>query len=223
MSRIQWDTEGQKFYEFGVSKGVLFVKDTNGYGNGVPWNGLTAVNENPTGGEAQDLWADDILYGSFRSTERYEATIEAYTYPDEFAACDGSAEIAPGAYLGQQGRKRFGFAFETKIGSDADDGDPSAYRLKLVYGASAKPSGKDHSTVNDSPDATTFSWEVDTLPVAVTGHKPTATFELDSRTVDAAKLKQIEDLLYGTETNEPKLPMPDEIIQILTGKSPTGK
>ena len=129
MSRIQWDTEGQKFYEFGVSKGVLFIKDTNGYANGVPWNGLTAVNENPTGGESQDLWADDILYGSFRSTERYGATIEAYTYPDEFAACDGSAEIAPGAYLGQQGRKRFGFAFVTKIGSDADDSDPSAYRL----------------------------------------------------------------------------------------------
>lgn len=218
MSRIKWDTEGQKFYEIGASNGVLFVKDTDGYGNGVPWNGLTAVNENPTGGEAQDLWADDILYASFRSAEGYEATIEAYTYPDEFAACDGSVEIAPGAYLGQQGRKRFGFSYVTKIGSDADDSDPSAYRLHIVYGASAKPSGKDHSTVNDSPDATTFSWEVDTLPVAVTGHKPTATFEFDSRMVDAAKLKQIEDLLYGTETNEPKLPMPDEIIQILTGK-----
>ena len=176
------------------------------------------MNENPTGGEAQDLWADDILYASFRSAERYEATIEAYTYPDEFAACDGSVEIAPGAYLGQQGRKRFGFSYVTKIGSDADDSDPSAYRLHIVYGASAKPSGKDHSTINDSPDATTFSWEVDTLPVAVTGHKPTATFELDSRTVDAAKLKQIEDLLYGTETDEPKLPMPDEIIKILTAK-----
>lgn len=218
MARINWDVEGQKFYELGVSKGVLFVKDSEGYGAGVPWYGLTAVNENPTGGEAQDLWADDILYASFRSTERYEATIEAFTYPNEFAVCDGSAEIVPGAYLGQQGRKRFGFAFVTKIGSDADDSEPSAYRLHIVYGASAKPSGKDHSTINDSPDAATMSWEIDTLPVAVTGHKPTATFELDSRTVDAAKLKQIEDLLYGTETNEPKLPMPDEIIQILTGK-----
>lgn len=218
MARINWDAEGQKFYELGVSKGVLFVKDTDGYGNGVPWNGLTAVNENPTGGEAQDLWADDILYASFRSAERYEATIEAYTYPDEFAACDGSVEIAPGAYLGQQGRKRFGFSYVTKIGSDADDSDPSAYRLHIVYGAAAKPSGKDHSTINDSPDAVTMSWEIDTLPVAVTGHKPTATFELDSRTVDAAKLKRIEDLLYGTETDEPKLPMPDEIINILTGE-----
>lgn len=218
MARINWDVEGQKFYELGVSKGVLFVKDSEGYGAGVPWYGLTAVNENPTGGEAQDLWADDILYASFRSTERYEATIEAFTYPNEFAVCDGSAEIVPGAYLGQQGRKRFGFAFVTKIGSDADDSDPSAYRLHIVYGASAKPSGKDHSTINDSPDATTMSWEIDTLPVAVTGHKPTATFELDSRTVDAEKLKQIEDLLYGTETDEPKLPMPDEIIKILTGK-----
>lgn len=218
MARINWDAEGQKFYELGVSKGVLFVKDTDGYGNGVPWNGLTAVNENPTGGEAQDLWADDILYASFRSAERYEATIEAYTYPDEFAACDGSVEIAPGAYLGQQGRKRFGFSYVTKIGSDADDSDPSAYRLHIVYGAAAKPSGKDHSTINDSPDAVTMSWEIDTLPVAVTGHKPTATFELDSRTVDAAKLKRIEDMLYGTETDEPKLPMPDEIINILTGE-----
>lgn len=223
MARINWDVEGQKFYELGVSKGVLFVKDSEGYGAGVPWYGLTAVNENPTGGEAQDLWADDILYASFRSTERYEATIEAFTYPNEFAVCDGSAEIVPGAYLGQQGRKRFGFAFVTKIGSDADDSEPSAYRLHIVYGASAKPSGKDHSAINDSPDAATMSWEIDTLPVAVTGHKPTATFELDSRTVDAAKLKQIEDLLYGTETEEPKLPMPDEIIQILTSKSPAGK
>lgn len=223
MARINWDVEGQKFYELGVFKGVLFVKDSEGYGAGVPWYGLTAVNENPTGGEAQDLWADDILYASFRSTERYEATIEAFTYPNEFAVCDGSAEIVPGAYLGQQGRKRFGFAFVTKIGSDADDSEPSAYRLHIVYGASAKPSGKDHSTINDSPDAATMSWEIDTLPVAVTGHKPTATFELDSRTVDAAKLKQIEDLLYGTETEEPKLPMPDEIIQILTSKSPAGK
>lgn len=218
MARINWDVEGQKFYELGVSKGVLFVKDSEGYGAGVPWYGLTAVNENPTGGEAQDLWADDILYASFRSTERYEATIEAFTYPNEFAVCDGSAEIVPGAYLGQQGRKRFGFAFVTKIGSDADDSEPSAYRLHIVYGASAKPSGKDHSTINDSPDAATMSWEIDTLPVAVTGHKPTATFELDSRTVNAEKLKQIEDLLYGTETDEPKLPMPDEIIKILTGK-----
>lgn len=216
MARINWDVEGQKFYELGVSKGVLFVKDSEGYGAGVPWYGLTAVNENPTGGEAQDLWADDILYASFRSTERYEATIEAFTYPDEFAVCDGSAEIVPGAYLGQQGRKRFGFAFVTKIGSDADDSEPSAYRLHIVYGASAKPSGKDHSTINDSPDAATMSWEIDTLPVAVTGHKPTATFELDSRTVDATKLKKIEDLLYGTENDEPKLPMPDEIINILT-------
>lgn len=218
MARINWDVEGQKFYELGVSKGVLFVKDSEGYGAGVPWYGLTAVNENPTGGEAQDLWADDILYASFRSTERYEATIEAFTYPNEFAVCDGSAEIVPGAYLGQQGRKRFGFAFVTKIGSDADDSEPSAYRLHIVYGASAKPSGKDHSTINDSPDAATMSWKIDTLPVAVTGHKPTATFELDSRTVDAEKLKQIEDLLYGTETDEPKLPMPDEIIKILTAK-----
>ena len=212
MARINWDVEGQKFYELGVSKGVLFVKDSEGYGAGVPWYGLTAVNENPTGGEAQDLWADDILYASFRSTERYEATIEAFTYPNEFAVCDGSAEIVPGAYLGQQGRKRFGFAFVTKIGSDADDSEPSAYRLHIVYGASAKPSGKDHSTINDSPDAATMSWEIDTLPVAVTGHKPTATFELDSRTVDAAKLKQIEDLLYGTDSEDAKLPTPDELI-----------
>lgn len=218
MARINWDVEGKKFYELGVSKGVLFVKDSEGYGAGVPWYGLTAVNENPTGGEAQDLWADDILYASFRSAERYEATIEAFTYPNEFAVCDGSAEISPGAYLGQQGRKRFGFAFVTKIGSDADDSEPSAYRLHIVYGASAKPAGKDHSTINDSPDAATMSWEIDTLPVAVTGHKPTATFELDSRTVNAEKLKKIEDLLYGTENDEPKLPMPDEIISILTGK-----
>ena len=215
MSKLTWDQVGEKLYETGVSQGVLYTaKSEGGYNNGVAWNGLTQVSENPSGAEATPVYADNIKYLNLFSAEEFGATIEAYTYPDEFAACDGSAEIIPGATIGQQSRSQFGFCYKTKIGNDVA-GDSLGYKIHVVYNCQASPSAKAYQTVNESPEAITFSWEVTTTPVAVEGYKPTATLIIDSTKVDKDKLKAIEDKLYGTEETEPTLPTLQELIKIL--------
>lgn len=216
MPKLVWDETGKRLYETGVSKGVLYVQTDEGtYGNGVAWNGLTAVNESPSGAEATPLYADDIKYLELTSTEEYGASIEAYTYPEEFEQCDGSAELGAGVTIGQQPRKAFGFCYRTLIGNDVKNND-YGYKIHIVYGAKAAPSEKAYQTVNDSPEAITFSWELTTTPVNVAGHKPTACVTIDSTKVEPAKLKSIEEALYGSESAEPKLLLPDEITAILT-------
>lgn len=215
MAKLVWDETGKRKYETGVSKGVLYVQTEEGtYGKGVAWNGLTAVNESPSGAEATPLYADDIKYLELTSTEEYGASIEAYTYPEEFEVCDGSAELAPGVTIGQQPRKAFGFCYKTIVGNDVKNND-HGYKLHIVYGAKAAPSEKAYQTVNDSPEAITFSWELTTTPVSVEGHKPTACVTIDSTKIDEAKLTAIEEALYGTESEEPKILLPDEIAAIL--------
>lgn len=216
---IQWDAEGQRLYEAGVDRGVLFVKTGTGYGAGVPWNGLTSVSESPSGAEPTALWADNIKYLSLVSAEEFGATVEAYTYPDEFAECDGSATVVAGVYLGQQARKLFGFTYRTKLGNDVD-GQEHGYKLHILYNCQASPSEKSYETINDSPDAITFSWEITTTPVNVAGYKPTACITIDSTKVPAAKLAQLETILYGTaaagsvEAVQPRLPTPDEVVTL---------
>lgn len=219
MSKLVWDQVGERLYETGTKKGVLYPFESNAYAKGVAWNGLTAVTESPSGAEATAIYADDIKYLNLRSAEEFGATIEAYTYPDEFAECDGSAYIAPGIKIGQQKRKMFGFSYTTTVGNDTE-GDDHGYKIHLVYGATASPSEKSYQTINDSPEAITFSWEVATTPVEVKGFKPTATLEIDSTKVDADKLEALEDILYGTENAEPRLPLPDEVVT-LVGKGTT--
>lgn len=219
MSKLVWDQVGERLYETGTKKGVLYPFESNAYAKGVAWNGLTAVTESPSGAEATAIYADDIKYLNLRSAEEFGATIEAYTYPDEFAECDGSAYIAPGIKIGQQKRKMFGFSYTTTLGNDTE-GDEHGYKIHLVYGATASPSEKSYQTINDSPEAITFSWEVATTPVEVKGFKPTATLEIDSTKVDADKLTALEDILYGTENAEPRLPLPDEVVA-LVGKGTT--
>lgn len=211
MAKLVFDESGKRFYETGVSKGVLYVQDASGaYPQGVAWNGLTAVNEAPSGAEATPLYADDIKYLELRSAEEFGATIEAYTYPDEFEQCDGSAELAEGVVIGQQARKAFGLCYRTIVGNDVQ-GNDFGYKLHLIYGATAAPSEKAYATVNDSPEAVTFSWEVTCTPVEVEGFKPTATVVIDSRKVDAEKLAALEAKLYGSESEEAQLPLPAEI------------
>lgn len=211
MAKLVFDESGKRFYETGVSKGVLYVQDASGaYPQGVAWNGLTAVNEAPSGAEATPLYADDIKYLELRSAEEFGATIEAYTYPDEFEQCDGSAELAEGVVIGQQARKAFGLCYRTIVGNDVQ-GNDFGYKLHLIYGATAAPSEKAYATVNDSPEAVTFSWEVTCTPVEVEGFKPTATVVIDSRKVDAEKLAALEAKLYGSESEEAQLPLPSEI------------
>lgn len=217
MTKIVWDETGSRFYETGVKFGVLYPQDSLGkYPKGVAWNGLTAVNESPSGADATDLYADDDVYATLRAKEKFGATIEAYTYPDEFAICDGSAEIAEGITIGQQARKAFGLCYRTAVGNDIE-GQDHGYKIHLIYGATASPSSKNYSTVNESPEAITFSWEVTTTPVNVTGHKPTATLTIDSRKVAPESLTKIEQLLYGTEQKEAQLPTPDEILALIAG------
>ena len=215
MAKLVWDATGERKYETGVRNGVLYVMGEGGaYPKGVAWNGLTAVTESPSGAEATALYADDTKYLNLISAEEFGATIEAYMYPDEFAECDGSATLAAGVTIGQQPRKTFGMSYRTVYGNDVDN-ESYGYKLHLIYGAVAAPSEKAYATINDSPEAITFSWEVKTTPVNVTGHKPTASLTIDSTKVDAAKLKKIEDILYGAAEGEARLPLPDEIIQIL--------
>ena len=213
---LTWDDTGKRFYETGVKKGVLYVQDDSGaYPTGVAWNGLTAVTESPSGAEATPLYADDIKYLNLYSVEEFAATIEAYTYPDEFAACDGSAELVKGVKVGQQKRKSFGLSYVTTKGNDVK-GNSLGYLIHLVYGCMAAPSEKAYATINDSPEAITFSWELTTTPVPVEGFQPTATIVIDSTQVDPEKLKKFEDILYGSSTAAAKLPLPAEVKTALT-------
>lgn len=224
--RLVWDKTGERYYETGVSQGVLYPQNSDGtYPQGVAWNGLTGVTESPSGAEATALYADNIKYLNLISTEEFGATIEAYTYPDEFAECDGSASIATGVAIGQQPRKTFGMSYKTQLGNDVD-GNAHGYKLHIIYGATASPSEKAYATINDSPEAITFSWEVTTTPVSVSGFQPTANLTIDSTKVDAGKLKKLEDILYGTDAGEegtpaataPRLPLPDEIAALMAGE-----
>lgn len=215
MSKLVWDTTGERYYETGVKNGVLYVQSAGTYPKGVVWNGLTAVTESPSGAEATPLYADDIKYLNLMSNEEFGATIEAYTYPDEFAACDGSAALTEGVMLGQQTRSTFGLCYRTSLGNDTE-GVAHGYKLHLIYGCLASPSEKAYSTINDSPEAITFSWEVSTTPVEVTGHKPTSCITIDSTKVDPGKLAALEKVLYGDTEVEPHLPLPDEIASIMT-------
>lgn len=221
MARLVWDKESERTYETGVNQCVLYPKDDTGnYGTGVVWNGITAVTESPSGAEATALYADNIKYLNLRSAEEFGGTIEAYTYPDEFAECDGSAELAPGIYVGQQSRKMFGLCYKTVLGNDTQ-GESYGYKLHLLYGCNVSPSERAYNTINDSPDAITFSWELSTTPVNVPNLKPTACLTIDSTKVDKEKLKDLEDMLYGTDAvgdgstaTDAKLPSPSEIAAL---------
>ena len=217
MSKLVWDETGKRFYETGVKQGVLYPQAAGGtYPKGVAWNGLTSVSESPEGAEPEPLYADDIKYLNLMSVEEFKATIEAYTYPDEFAECDGSASIAEGVTVGQQKRKPFGLCYRTTLGNDVD-GNSHGYKLHLVYGALAAPSEKNFETINDSPEAATFSWELSTTPVAISkdGFQPTASITIDSTKADSTKLKALEDILYGSAETEPRLPLPDEVATLM--------
>lgn len=215
MAKLTWDETGKRLYETGVRNGVLYPQDTSGaYPKGVAWNGLTAVTESPSGAEATALYADDIKYLNLMSTEEFGATVEAYTYPDEFAECDGSAELAPGVVIGQQKRKAFGMSYRTVVGNDVD-GNDYGYKLHLIYGAMAAPSEKGYATINNSPEAITFSWEISTTPVSVDGFKPTASITIDSTKVEADKMAALEKILYGDAETEARLPLPNEVATIM--------
>ena len=219
MAKLVWDKTGDRIYETGVKNAVLYVRDSSGaYSKGVAWNGITAVTESPSGAESNPLYADDIKYLNLISNEDFGATIEAYTYPDEFAECDGSAEIVAGVKIGQQKRKTFGLCYRTTLGNDVD-GNDHGYKLHIIYGATAAPSERAYATINDSPEAITMSWELSTTPVTVTGFKPTAHLEIDSTKVKAEELAAFEDILYGKDGAEqtgPRLPLPDEIAGLFT-------
>lgn len=217
MSRLVWDETGKRLYETGVKQGVLYPYGSSGYENGVAWNGLVSVTESPSGAEATPLYANDIKYLELFSTEEFGATIEAYTYPDEFAACDGSIAVTPGVVIGQQDRKSFGLCYRTTIGNDTD-GNNHGYKLHLLYGCKAAPSEKGYTSINDSPEAITFSWEVSTTPVAVTGGKPTSTLVIDSTKLKPATMVAVEAKLYGDTSSQATLPLPDEIIQLIKSK-----
>lgn len=217
MSKLKWDETGKRLYETGVDHGVLYPIQNDGkYSKGAAWNGLTAVTESPSGADANPLYADNIKYLNLIAAEDFGATIEAYTYPDEWGACDGSAEVAPGVTVGQQSRKTFGLSYRTKIGNDVD-GQDHGYKLHLIYGALASPSERGYQTVNDSPEAISFSWTVTTTPVDVPGFKPTACMTIDSTKTDPVKLAALEEILYGTETADARLPLPEEVIALLKG------
>lgn len=216
MSKIVWDAVGERFYETGVKNGVLYVQDATGaYPKGVAWNGLTAVTESPSGAEASPLYADDVKYVNLRSVEEFGATIEAYTYPDEFKECNGEKDLIEGVSIGQQTRSTFGFCYRTTLGNDVKEND-YGYKLHIVYGCTAAPSEKAYASINDSPEAITLSWEITTTPVAVTGNKPTACVTIDSTKVEPAALAAIEAVLYGSDSEEARLPLPDEIKTLMS-------
>lgn len=220
MAALEWDKSGEHLYETGVDHGVLYTTDALGeYTNGVVWNGLTTVTESPSGAEPTKQYADNIPYLTLISAEEFSFTIEAFTYPDEFADCDGTAEPVDGVRLGQQTRKPFGFAYRTLVGNDIQ-GTDYGYKLKLIYGAIAAPSENANATINDSPEAKTFSWECSTTPISVPGFKPTSIVTIDSTTADATKLAALEKILYGDETNEARLPLPAEIMTIMEPATP---
>ena len=214
MARIEWDKTGEKCYESGVDHAVLYPQSKGTYTGGVPWNGITAVNEQPSGAEANKMFADNIHYGTLLSAEEFKVSIEAYMYPPEFEECDGTAEPVPGVTIGQQSRKPFGLSYRTMIGNDTDGLD-HGYKIHLIWGAVAAPSERNRQTVNDSPEAVSFSWECETTPVKVKGFKPTASMVINSTRVDKEKLALLEAALYGTEAAEARLPLPDEVLTML--------
>lgn len=214
--RVKWDQDGERFYETGTDRGMLYLKKNNAYPFGVAWSGLRSVEESPSGAEPTALYSDNIKYLNLMSTEEFGATIGVYTYPDEFAKCNGEENIADGVTIGQQNRTSFGFAYRTILGNDEKFND-YGYKIHIVYNCLAKPSSKSYETVNDSPAAVELSYEVSTTPVNVEGFKPTATVVIDSTKTTPEKMKAIEDVLYGTETTDPRLPLPDEIAQIMGG------
>lgn len=216
MPPLAWDQVGERLYETGVDHGVLYIPDETGvYALGVAWNGLTTVTESPSGAESNKQFADNIAYLNLLSAEEFGGTIEAFTYPDEFGQCDGTVQPEPGVALGQQGRKSFGLCYRTMVGNDVE-GTEHGYKLHLLYGALASPSEKAYATINDSPEAISFSWEISCTPAPVTGLKPTALIVVDSTVVDGAALAELEDLLYGA-TAAAKLPTPDEVIALFAG------
>lgn len=217
--RLVWDAVGERLFETGVKQCVLYPIDkiSGTYNKGVAWNGITSVSESPSGAEATDLYADDAKYLSLLSAETYGCTVEAYTYPEEFEACDGTAQLTPGVTIGQQARSVFGLCYRTTVGNDVD-GNDHGYKLHMIYGCKATPSEKSYSSINDSPEAITFSWTVNTTPVSVEGFKPTASLVIDSTKVDKSKLSKLEDVLYGSESADPRLPLPNEIVTILTAE-----
>lgn len=218
MAKLVWDETGKRLYETGVKNGVLYVQSSTGtYPKGVAWNGLTAVTQSPSGAEATPLYADDMKYLNLYSAEEFGATVEAYTYPDEFAECDGSAELAEGVFVGQQPRKAFGLVYKTVLGNDVKN-SKYGYKLHIIYGAMAAPSEKAYATINDSPEAITFSWELTTTPVAVEGFEPTAYIEIDSTKADPTKLTALEKKLFGDESGEAELPLPAEIKTLMTAE-----
>lgn len=220
MSKLIWDKTGERLFETGVKNGVLYVQDNNGaYPEGVAWNGLVSVTESPSGAEATPIYADDTKYLNLVSAEEFGATLEAYTYPDEFAQCDGSDDLATGVRIGQQARKQFGLAYKTTLGNDVD-GNEYGYKLHLIYGGLAAPSEKGYQTINDSPEAITFSWEISTTPVTVTGKKPTASIVIDSTKADETTLATLEDILFGTDVAAPRMPLPDEIAALFAAGAP---
>lgn len=216
MAKLIWDKVGERFYETGVSSCALYVYDdvAQDFGEGVAWNGITSITETPSGAEANAIYADNIKYLSLLSAEEFGASIEAYTYPEEFEECDGSAAIAPGVMIGQQARKKFCLAYKTIKGNDIQN-DSYGYKLHLIYNCNAAPSERAYSTINDSPEAIAFSWEISTTPVAVTGHKPTSILTIDSAKVDAGKLASVEEALFGGDSAEAKILMPDEVLALL--------
>ena len=214
MSKLVWDQIGERYYETGVDRGVVYPQVSGAYPKGAAWNGLTGVTLSPSGAEATPLYANNHKYLNLMSVEEFGATVEAYTYPDEFMECDGSAELAEGVTIGQQPRKAFGMSYVTTLGNDVD-GNKHGYKLHIIYGAKANPSEKGYTTISDSPEAITFSWEISTTPVAVTGFEPTASITIDSTKVAAEKLAALEAILYGSESEEPRLPLPDEIATLM--------
>lgn len=220
MAKLTWDAVGERLYEVGTDRGVLFPTDDKGaYLEGVSWNGLTKVTEQPDGAEETVLYADNLKYLSLMSEETFKATIEAYTYPDEFNAADGSVELEKGVYVGQQRRMPFGMSYRTRIGNDVQNND-YGYKLHLIYGAKASPSEREYETVNEDPSAVTFSWEISTTPIAVEGYRPVAHFVVDSTKADATALKTLEDMLYGTEEVAAKLPTPAEFLELFPKEAP---
>ncbi len=212
MAKMQWHRTGEREIESGVSEVALFPYDVSGYGNGVAWNGVTAISENPSGADVTDLYADNMKYASMRSAEQFGFTIEAFTYPDEWAECDGSREALDGVYLGQQPRKAFGLVYKSQIGDEVHPGMDKGFKLHIIYNSTASPSSRGYTTINDNPDAISFSWEANSTPVSVTGYKDTCEITIDSTVANATKLSALLDMIYGTTNAEPTLPSPDEVL-----------
>lgn len=216
MSRLVWDRPGERYFETGIQNGVLYPCTSFGvYSPGIAWNGLTGVTESPSGAEVSPLYSNDIRYLNMMSGEEFEGTIEAYTYPDEFAVCDGSVFIATGVKAGQQKRQPFGLAYTTVLGNDVN-GIEYGYKLHIIYGALASPSEKSYATINDDPEAMTFSWDISTVPVDIAGINPSASIVINSKGIIPSKLKNLEDVLYGTDSSAPRLPMPNEVVRIVS-------